>query len=327
MTRFRDVQQILDRVLGGPRLANHGVFWQGVTRDQFVDLEVFGLRMIVPGEPNRSGVISALQGTPPFGVDNDSDARSTASRQDIETISTWIVQGCPDDPAAPESDTFAGAAVGVTVSDNDHVVYWRGVDFFFLPTLSSPETKPHVNRLHMPAFFKWKESYLLGGSANVWEGYMAEPNVQESFRYVRHHYTRLINEAYGSSQENLFDSLWKFGADLLPPDPQGGIIPDERRMNSPYDWFFWVPYIEMSLRISDMGDADLRLARAWQVGIAADGLIRGRLVIPEFEASDSDVDQKVKTKFGTSQKDELLAGIRARANAFPQSPHFGGWPQ
>ncbi len=65
MTRFHDVQQIFERVLGGPPSANHGVFWQGVNRDQFVALEVFGLRMVVPGEPGRSWVIGALKGAPP----------------------------------------------------------------------------------------------------------------------------------------------------------------------------------------------------------------------------------------------------------------------
>jgi hypothetical protein len=326
MSRFRDVQQILDRVLGGRPLANHGMFWRGVTRDQFIALQVFGLRMVVPGEPGRSGVMSALKGAPPFTLDNDApNARPPASEQDIATVSTWIARGCPDEPASAMG-TFSAAAAGVTISDNDHVQYWRGVDFFFLPGLSSPETNQHVGRIHILAFFKWKESHLLGGGANAWEDYMAAPNVPESFKYVRHHCTRLIEEAYGSSQDNLFDSLWKFGANLLPPDPQGGVIPDRRTMNSPYDWFFWVPYIDMSLRASDAGDADLRLARAWQVGIAADGLKRGRLIIPDFDANDPGVDQKVKATFETSQKDDLLAGMRSRAEAFPTSPFFDGWP-
>ena len=324
MTTFRDVQEILDRALGGPRLANHGMFWRGVTRDQFVALEVFGLRMVVPGEPGRSGLISALKGAPPFvDIGDDPKARPLASGQDIETISTWIAQGCPDNYAA--RDRGAVASEAVTVSDNDHVLYWRGVDFFFLPTLSSAETKPHVNRLHMLAFFKWKETHLLGGSATAWADYMALPDVQESFKYVRHHYQRLIEEAYGASQDNLFDALWKFGANLLPPDPQVA-IPSRRTMNSPYDWFFWAPYIDMSLRVGDSGDADLRLARAWQVGIAADGLKRGRLVIPDFDANDASVDQKVKTAFEMAQKDDLLTKIRSRAEAFPGSPFFQGWP-
>jgi hypothetical protein len=182
VTRFRDVQQILDRVLGGPPPANHGVFWQGVTRDQFVALEVYGLRMVVPGEPGRSGVMSALKGAPPFALAGDDPrARPPASGQDIETISTWIAQGCPDDPAPP-SAAFSAAAAGITVSDDDHVLYWRGVDFFFLPGLASPETEPHVRRMHMPAFFAWKASHLLGQGPNVWDDYMAVPGIQESFR-------------------------------------------------------------------------------------------------------------------------------------------------
>ena len=45
-------------------------------------------------------------------------------------------------------------------------------------------------------------------------------------------------------------------------------------MNSIDDWFLWVPYVDMSLRSAAHTDADIRLARAWQVGIAADGLLR-----------------------------------------------------
>lgn len=328
MSRFQDIQQILDRVLGGRPAANHGVFWQGVSRDQFVAREVFGLKMVVPGEPGKSWLMGALKGNPPFAVDDDDlTARPPASEKDIEIISSWIADGCPDvftAPSGASAHTF-GITGGVSVSDADHVRYWRGVDFFFLPGLSSAETGTHVARMHMSAFFAWKASHLLGGDAGVWETYIAKPEFQESFAYVRHHYTRLIEEAYGSSQDNLFDSLWKFGANLLPPDPQVA-IPSRRTMNSQLDWFFWVPYIEMSLRVADTGDADLRLGRAWQVGIAADGLIRNRFVIPEFDAGDPAVEQTVKASFETSQPDVLIAGMQSRAQNFETSPFFSGWP-
>lgn len=322
MTRFRDVQHILDRVLGGVPKPNHGTFWRGVTRDQFVALEIFGVRMVVPGEPDRSGLLSVLSGRPPFALSGDDPGiRPHASRQDIETIRAWIAAGCPD---APGLEGLAVSPAGATVSDDAHVLYWRGVDFFFLPGLSSPETGTHVGRMHVRAFRPWHASRI-EGQAGIWDAYMAQADVQESFRYIRLHQTRLIEAAYAASQDNLLNSFWKFGGNLLPLDPQTA-IPPQRTMNSPYDWFFWAPYIDMSLQAADAGDADLRLARAWQVGIAADGLLRRRIPIAEFDATDPLVQQKVTDAFQAAAQADLSAGILTRAQAFTASPFFDGWP-
>ena len=338
MANFHDIQLVLDRVVGNAPTGNHGAFWRGRTRDEFVKLEVFGLNVVVLDYPERSLLVHGLKGNVPFNgdaSDRNDRARSlcmaaeqpAASSHDIETISNWIAQGCPDDRSGV---TAAGLALGaaVTVDDAAHVRFWRSVDFFFLPGLSSEETGEHVGRLHMRAFGPWKASNILGQSANVWEGYINQADVQESFRYIRLHQTRLIEDAYGESQDNLFDSLWKFGGNLLPPDPQIQ-IPPRRTMNSPFDWFWWIPYLETSLRANDLQESDLRLARAWQVGIVADGLIRGRLAIPDFNAGDPNLETKVKAAFENAQKDDLIDGMINRAVRFADFPGFPfpEWPQ
>ena len=71
-------------------------------------------------------------------------------------------------------------------------------------------------------------------------------------------------------------------------------------MNGVGDWLSWSPYLDVTLRASDAQAADVDLALGWQVGIAADGLLRTdadrpekqRMPIPDFEASDPDLKLK-----------------------------------
>jgi hypothetical protein len=327
MASFRDVQAALDRTLGAASPGNHMAFWRGKTRDEFVATEVFGLKVVEIGNPEQSNLVRALKGLPPFGVDlkprppgallSRMPARQPpATPADIALIEQWITQGCPEQ--APAHLAAAVAADAALPSNDTHVRYWREVDLFFLPGLSSPETAGHVNRMHFRAFQAWAQSNLQGGSATVWQNYMADADVKTSFDYIRLHQQRLIGDFYGASQDNLFDALWKFGGDLLPRDPSSGALP-EHRMNGVNDWFFWLPYIEMSLRSAGRTDADLRLGRAWQVGIAADGLLRkdadrpDRIPIPEFDENDPNVRAAVTGAYASKPADDLIAGMRQRA--------------
>ncbi len=339
MPNFHEIQMLLDKVLGPTPAGNHGAFWRGKTRDEFVELAVFGIKIIEPGAPEKSPLIGAMRGSTPYGSERSQKSNDqmwlclaaeqpAATKEDIEFVSNWIAQGCPDEHPTAE---VRALAIVENVDDETHVKYWRSIDFFFLPSLASPETRDHVLRLHMDAFGPWKASNILDQGADAWNNYMNRADVQESFRHVRFHQTRIIEDFYGTSQDNLLDSLWKFGGDLLPPDPQIG-IPPKRTMNSPYDWFWWIPYLEMSLRAGDATESDIRLARAWQVGIIADGLVRGRLDIPEFQATDPSLEQNVKAAFENTQPDELVQGMVARGVRFAKDPGFPpflfpDWPQ
>jgi hypothetical protein len=245
-----------------------------------------------------------------------------ATPADIELIEQWIKDGCPDARAA---DGIARMAPAVTaaavVNDDTHVRYWRGIDLFFLPGLSSPETSGHVGRMHVQAFRAWSRSNLQGESADVWRDFMARADVKTSFDYIRLHQQRMIQDFYGASQDNLLDSLWKFGGDLLPRDPNSGALP-EHRMNGVTDWLVWIAYIDMSLRSTTRTDADIRLARAWQVGIAADGLLRKdlerpqRMPIPEFNENDPNIKTVVMNAYANASVDDLISGMQRRARDF-----------
>jgi hypothetical protein len=333
MATFHDVQTTLDRILGTASPGNHRAFWRGKTRDEFVAHEVFGLKIIEVGAPEKSNLALALKGRPPFGADltprppgallpRMPAGQPPAVAADIELIEQWIKDGCPDERASDGiARTEGAAALAGAVDDDTHVRYWREVDHFFHPTTSSPETNAHVGQLLSPALFAWVESNVQGGSADVWRDYMARADVKTSFDYIRLHQQRLIQDHYGTSQDNLFDSLWKFGGDLLPRDPNSDVLP-EHRMNSVRDWFFWVPYVDMSLRSATRTDADVQLARAWQVGIAADGLLRRDvqrpqpMPIPEFDENDPNVRTVVVDAYANASVDDLISGMQRRARDF-----------
>lgn len=65
----RNVQDAPDRILGAGPPPNHGSFWRGVSRDEFVALSVFGLELVVVGDPEVSNLVRSLLGLAPFGSD------------------------------------------------------------------------------------------------------------------------------------------------------------------------------------------------------------------------------------------------------------------
>ena len=158
--------------------------------------------------------------------------------------------------------------------------------------------------MHFRAFQAWSAPVLQSSPDSTWTDYLNTPEVQESFKYVREHQRRIILEYYPNNQEVLFDSLWRFGGSLLPADPLRPELP-EHRMNGVPDWFYRVPQIDASLRASDANDIDMALARAWQVGIIADGLLRTdserpqneRMPIPDFQANEPDLKERRFTKW------------------------------
>lgn len=324
MSGFRQVQEALDRILGEAPPPNHGVFWRGKTRDEFISATVFGLPVLVVGDPERSNLVRALRGLPPFGLDvtpRPAGARMRrmpaglppAAESDIAIIEGWIRQGCPEE--APQAEVMMISARLPT--DDTHVKFWRAFDNFFLPGLSSEETLRHVGPMHMPALEAWIGQAIFGDPPDGWLSYLSEN--RESFEYVRHHHHRLIREYYGSSQQNLFDSMWKFGGNLLPVDPQSRARPTHT-MNGIPDWFNWLPYMDGSLRAPDRSDADLALARAWNVGIVADGLLRTdserpaemRMPITDFRANDPDLQANVYRTYASAAVPDLVQAMLKR---------------
>jgi photosystem II stability/assembly factor-like uncharacterized protein len=119
MGRFKRVVDILDEAIGGPdaSFAAHGPFWRGVTRDEFVKLDVMHRDLLVVGDGAASNLIKALRGQAPFGEDLDDPPPGAVLPRmpvgldpvpdnDIAFIERWIDDGCPDGDE-PVDEAFA----------------------------------------------------------------------------------------------------------------------------------------------------------------------------------------------------------------------------
>lgn len=329
MPGLQQISEILERALGTKSLPNHDYFWRGKTRNELVDTTVFGLPIVVPGRPQESSLLLAMQGgggmdavSAPLGAEllRRLFQHVSVPADDVALFEEWIRQDCPETATSRASDISGVGLVAEAVSDDTHLRYWRAVDDFFLPSLASPQTRPHVNRMHFAAFQKWVPARVQGGPLSDWTSYLGQPSVTESFRYIRHHQRRLITEFYGSSQSSLFDSLWKFGGNLLPEDELSNALP-QHTMNGVLDWFFWTPYLDASLSDPEVQAVDVELARGWQLGIVADGLLRtdddrpagSRMSITDFSSSDPQLWANVLNRYGQADATFLIGEMVRRA--------------
>lgn len=322
MPGFNDVVAALDRTLGNNIAFTHGEFWRGKTRDEFVAYSVFGFPVVMVGNAGGSNLVLALRGQTPFGDDLAPPPPgatmprmpaflAAADELDIQLIEAWINDGCPEVDPTP-----VAALSNASAGDDEHVRFWREMDLFFLPTHASQETESHVNRWHFATMNMWVQEKLVDGSSDVWEAHISDAQNIASFEYIRLHQRRLIEAHYGDRMDSIHDSLWKFGADLLPRDPNSGAFP-EHRMDGVRSWFAWSAYMEVSLTRDDRTDVDLALAQGWQMGIAGDGLLRtdrpNPIPIPEFDANAPDLREKVIGTYSAMHSDELIAGMIDRA--------------
>jgi hypothetical protein len=330
MPGLQQIQDMLERMLGTYPMPAHDYFWRGKTRDELVATEVFGVPILVPGRPDDSNLLRAMRGDKfgegsvnRIGIDRlrkiFKDIR--VAEADVDVLSAWIGQSCPEADPSKTRSTFAAGAMTLDApaeaTDDTHGRYWRAIDDFFLPNLASAVTRPHVLRVH--AFDNVWGPVVAGADLSIWTSFLAQPQNAESFNYIRHHQQRLIQEYYGDSKASLLDSLWKFGGNLLPIDPQSHALP-HHTMNGIGDWFSWAPYLDASLRAPDVQPVDVDLARGWQIGIVADGLVRTdedrpegqRMPIPDFTAADPDLRSKVFSKY-TDMDGPLIGEMFRRA--------------
>ncbi|MDR6781896.1 hypothetical protein ABIE26_001615 [Pedobacter africanus] len=322
MIGLQQVQDVLERVLGERAMPFHNAFWRGKNREELVNTRVHNLPLFVPGNPGESHILSGLQkGKEGNKMISAYFSLARAKDEDLAILQRWIADGCPEQGSAQNYKVMEFTkSKATTVGDDKHVEYWRAIDIFFLPGLASSETLPHVITMHGKAFEEWIASEITGEDPSRWPTFLANKKVIESYSYIRHHQRRLIREYYGDLQENIFDSLWKFGGSLLPEDPQSMALP-EHRMNGILDWFNWVPYLVATLNDPGVEEIDINLARAWQLGIIADGLLRtdderpegDRMPISDFSNDDPDLFSRVAAKYQHADKAMLVAEMVRRA--------------
>ena len=89
-----------EQVGAEPDNAPHGRWWQGMSHHEFMtDAEVLGERIVVPGDPENSRIIQALEGRDLFGPEGNFNRMPTGTPfrdEDIAEIRDWVARGCPD---------------------------------------------------------------------------------------------------------------------------------------------------------------------------------------------------------------------------------------
>jgi hypothetical protein len=109
MKKLDKIVEILDTAVQGVgHIGPHGPFWRNKTRDQFVGLVIFGVKVVILNNAEDSGLVKALEGRVPFGADlPDAPPDATFPRMpgglppvpgdSIQFIRQWIDSGCPDE--------------------------------------------------------------------------------------------------------------------------------------------------------------------------------------------------------------------------------------
>jgi hypothetical protein len=95
MSRFSQVQQILTDSVNNSPIGGHGKWWEGLSRDEFVDYRIFQQKVVEVGRPDDSIVIHALEGTNMFARPMPIGFPPVPQQQ-IDFIRRWISDGCPD---------------------------------------------------------------------------------------------------------------------------------------------------------------------------------------------------------------------------------------
>ncbi len=107
---FSDIVTLLSTLANNdPNIGNapHGAFWQGTTRDAFVQIQTdnWGIPgpLVALGNPNSSNLYLALKGAPPFDgsqlpqmPDTGADPNGRhATAAELAMVATWITNNAP----------------------------------------------------------------------------------------------------------------------------------------------------------------------------------------------------------------------------------------
>ena len=101
MTRYEQVQEILDSAVNHQSIGKHGNFWRGKTLAEFVAAKVFGRPLLLVGNSVQSNLVRALRGLAPF--DGSQLPRMPVgfppvADEQIRIVERWIDDGCPETP-------------------------------------------------------------------------------------------------------------------------------------------------------------------------------------------------------------------------------------
>jgi hypothetical protein len=328
MKRFEAVRQILQEAVLGKNIGVHGNFWNNRTLPDFINKPVRGKIPIVPGDPDNSNLVKALEGRPPFdGSELDrmpiQDERGfrIVPPERIAIIRQWITDGCPDDdlagsiPPLPPVGANAlnlnrSSGAGVALQAVNHIDFWLALDEWSLEPNSAalaaveayqPITPLYRNFLKNPA------------GENAWRQAVAAQS--NGIKLLSNGQLRLVRQFYGDpiNIELLCDSFELFGRDELPQDPRHGDDP-HHTMDGRRQWVVWASFVDAATQLNAEAATWLQVSRAILVGLLNDGLFRpNRFTVTGFTQDDAGKATIHQLGTGLSDADvpqELLARIR-----------------
>lgn len=316
MRRFDRIGQILDRAVEGIAVIGpHGPFWRGRTVDQFVTQLVRGRVAVVPGDPENSRLVQALEGRAPFGVNLQPPTPGATLRRmpperppvpqpDIDYIRRWIADGCPDD----EEPTVVPAPV--TFTTEQHNAFWREFDDWAM--FSASEEVQIAEDAVMTVGFSRYLAMARGGGEVGWTHWIADAANRASLdllavrqlETVRRHYGNPIQEA------GLLSGFELFGRGELPPDPQRPLHPNHQ-MDGEQMWFIWAAFVDACIRAGIETADQQKIGRGVLVGTLNDGVFRQRFNVVGFTRDDAGK-AAMRNHVSALGGNELLAEFRAR---------------
>jgi hypothetical protein len=248
MTRFDHVKEILDQAVNFEVIGGHGAFWRAKSRTQFVQARIFGLPLLVIGQPAESNMIKALRGLAPFGEDTGTPGgmyrrmpagRAAMPEDNIRFLEQWIAEGCLEDewPPAP-----GGAQPQGPMTDQQINSYFRALDSWSLSP-SSDEVQAAVGTF-FTAVNTWFALTRGEASEADWSGVLHAPEVEADVELLGAGQERIVRQFFGNPllADELAVAYERFGEASLPPDPLRPMR--DHRMDGAVMWFIWLAFAE-----------------------------------------------------------------------------------
>jgi hypothetical protein len=302
--RFSEVRAILDAAVGAGTFGAHGPFWRGKTRDQFVQLKVFGQQLLIVGNGRDSNLVRALRGQKPFGSDTETSGatfrRMPAGRPEVS----------PDDVprvlAARVSLTTGAQRVDPLV----HVAFWRDLDDWamFHATTDVEDAIGVVFQL----FPVWQALARDPAAEQAWINALTSDEARAAVAMLAARQKQTVESHYGLPVPllTLLDGFDRFGNNQLPDDE---LRPQDPRhnMNGAIMWFVWSGFADACVRLDLSAPFWRFYMRAILCGLLNDGVFRNRFRVQGF--SDTEEDRlKIFTYCQTLADADLPRELRRR---------------
>ncbi|WP_321473689.1 ferritin-like protein [uncultured Paludibaculum sp.] len=294
--RFVHVLQILDQAVGGGVFGAHGPFWRGKTRDQFVQLKVFGSQLLVLGSAKDSNLVLALRGQVPFGSDTGAAgatfrrmpaARPPVPDADIDFIASWIDDGCPGDAPAEAVASLSHSTGAQRPDPKVHNAFWRDFDDWAMYH-ASDETQSAIG-VTFGFFPAWQGFAKDATKEGGWTEALVADGVHAAVEMLAVRQKQTLESHYGLPVPLLavLDGFERFGNDGLPDDPLRPQNP-RHNMNGAIMWFIWSSFAEACIRLDVVAEFWRFYMRAILCGLLNDGVYRKRFNVRGFSPVEED---------------------------------------